>query len=84
MPEVNLARLARLARLAYTSIGDCLRHTQDAISRLQDHAAGTPLNLLLDSIRKELRDLQNGSALSEIAREGLEVSHAKSDARYGC
>jgi hypothetical protein len=58
-----------LARAAYPILGDCLRHTQDVISRLQDRAEGTPLFLALERLRREVSAVQNGEAMSAIASE---------------
>lgn len=58
-----------LARAAYPILGDCLRHTQDVISRLQDRADGTPLFAALEKLRTEISAVQKGEAMAAIATE---------------
>lgn len=58
-----------MERAAYTIVGDCLRHTQDVISRMQDHATGTPLFAALETLRREVSAVQKGAGMAALAAE---------------
>lgn len=58
-----------VARIAYVVLGDCLRHTQDVIARLQDQATGTPLFGALEALRRDVSAVQNGVGYKAVAAE---------------